>query len=59
MNVQPILQPILHEAYSVETAFFLHWIKHLDTNNFCKFHEFRELMVEDGIWSDFAPKFSH
>jgi hypothetical protein len=59
MNVQPILQPIFHEAYGVESAFVLHWIKHLDNNNFYKFQEFRELMVEDGICSDFAPKSNH
>jgi hypothetical protein len=58
VNVQLILQPILHEAYGVESAFVLHWTKHLDNNNLCKFHEFRKLMVDDEICSDFAPKSS-
>ncbi len=58
VNVQFIPQLILHGAYGVEIAFVLHWIKHLDNNNFCKFHEFWKLTVEDGICSNFAPKFS-
>jgi hypothetical protein len=49
MNVQPILQPIRHEAYGVESAFVLHWIKHLDNNNFYKFHELQSLWLRMGF----------
>jgi hypothetical protein len=59
VNVQLILQHILHEAYSVESAFIVHETKHLDNNNFNKFHGFRELMIEDGICNDFVLKSSH